>query len=140
MLHTPFLYKRVHKLHHTYTQAIGISAEYAHPLEFIIGNMLPLGIPCIILGKQMHYYTFIAIGTLRIIGTTLGHSGYDFPFEPSELLPCRATTRYHDYHHQGNINSNMGGGTIIMDFIFGLNDPYFDHLQRLYSKDGIKAD
>ena len=98
-LHTPFFYKHVHKWHHTYTMAIGLSAEYAHPIEFIFGNMIPLGIPCMILGHKMHYYTFMVIGTQRIISTTMGHSGYDLPWDPTEILPFRSTTRYHDYHH-----------------------------------------
>ena len=70
------MYKHVHKVHHTYVQSIGLCAEYAHPIEFIFGNMLPMAVPLMILGKKMHYFTFMAIGTEKIIGTTMDHSGY----------------------------------------------------------------
>lgn len=99
MLHTKYLYKHIHKLHHTYTQSVGICAEYAHPIEFIFGNVLPLGIPCMMLGRRMHWFTFMAIGTQRIIGTTIGHCGYNIPCDPSEMFPFRTNVTYHDYHH-----------------------------------------
>jgi sterol desaturase/sphingolipid hydroxylase (fatty acid hydroxylase superfamily) len=131
LLHTPFFYKHVHKLHHTYTQAIGPSAEYAHPFEYILGNVLPFAVPCLLLGHSMHYFTYMAVGTELIIGTTHNHSGYDFPCFASELFPLRTTTRYHDYHHKGNVNGNFCGGTIIYDMIFGYSDQYFRNFDRL---------
>lgn len=35
-------YKSVHKIHHKWTAPIGIAAEYAHPFEFLIGNIVPV--------------------------------------------------------------------------------------------------
>lgn len=35
-LHWGPLYKRIHKLHHTYSAPFGLAAEYAHPLEILI--------------------------------------------------------------------------------------------------------
>ena len=131
LLHTPFWYKHVHKLHHQYNQSVSICAEYAHPIEFIFSNMLPLGVPCMMLGRNLHFYTFLTIGTLKIIGTSVGHSGYEFHNDALELYPFRASSRYHDYHHEGNINGNFGGGTIIYDWIFGYNKQYFQHIDKL---------
>lgn len=38
ILHSPLLYKWIHKQHHEFTSPIGISALYAHPLEYILGK------------------------------------------------------------------------------------------------------
>lgn len=62
LLHSKLLYKRIHKLHHTYTMPIGICAEYAHPIEFIFGNSIPFGVPFMLLDRRVHFFTFIAIG------------------------------------------------------------------------------
>jgi hypothetical protein len=63
-----------------YPQPYSIIAAHAHPLEFIFGNLLPLGFPSYFLGSNMHIFTFLAIGTTRMIDTSVGHSGYDVDF------------------------------------------------------------
>ena len=40
--HVPALYKRVHKKHHKFTAPIAPSAEYAHPIEHLLANVLPI--------------------------------------------------------------------------------------------------
>ena len=41
LLHTPFFYKRIHKIHHEFNNTISIAAVYAHPLEYLLGNSVP---------------------------------------------------------------------------------------------------
>ena len=57
-LHTPFLYKHLHKKHHEFNVTIGIAAEYAHPLEFIFSNIVPTGLGAAILGSRCHIITW----------------------------------------------------------------------------------
>ena len=135
ILHQPYFYKKIHKVHHTYTQAVGISATYTHPLEYALGNMLPAGIPPMILGSRMHIYTFFVWVILRIIATTNGHSGYDFPWIPWDIMPLRGTPSYHDYHHSGgDFCGNFSGQSTVMDTIWGTNKKFFKEYKEKMRK------
>jgi sterol desaturase/sphingolipid hydroxylase (fatty acid hydroxylase superfamily) len=138
LFHQPFFYKHIHKVHHTYTQAVGISGTYTHPVEFIIGNMLPVGLPAILLGQRMHMVTFMLWTGLRIFSTTNNHCGYDFPWIPYELLPFKGTPSYHDFHHSGGaFSGNYSGQTNVLDSIWGTNTTY---LRQYLNKERAKYD
>jgi sterol desaturase/sphingolipid hydroxylase (fatty acid hydroxylase superfamily) len=86
IFHIPKFYK-YHKIHHQLTSPIGFSAIYAHPLEFVFGNILPVGLPLILLSTPnilAYIWTF-----LSIIETILkAHGGYT------------NFSEYHDIHHK----------------------------------------
>ncbi|CEQ42350.1 SPOSA6832_04162 [Sporobolomyces salmonicolor] len=120
LFHTKYLYKHIHKVHHTYSAPFGLAAEYAHPLETLIlgaGTVLaPLGF-CYLSAGKMHiltmvrrtafarclavprlnpFYIWIA---LRLFQAIDSHSGYDFPVSLRHFLPIWAGAEHHDYHH-----------------------------------------
>ena len=54
VLHKPWIYPYIHKLHHEHKSTVAIATNHAHPLEFIFGNVLPAALGSIILGKRIH--------------------------------------------------------------------------------------
>eukprot|EP00347_Sterkiella_histriomuscorum_P015948 403355075 len=128
-LHKPYFYKRIHKIHHQYNQTVGFSAEYAHPFEFLFGNVVPFIIPCLILGSRLHYFTYFIWGSFRIANTVYVHSGYDFPWVPNDICIFYGNSTYHDYHHSHNVG-NFGGMITLWDTIIGTNGSFFKYIEE----------
>lgn len=94
--HSRFLYSRIHKFHHKYTAPISYSSQYAHPIEHIIANMLPIALPSMILHTHIIVqWLFIAIESAE---TATVHSGYNF---------FGGMATFHDAHHE-RFNFNFG--------------------------------
>tara|TARA_R100001163_G_C5054758_1_gene191287 strand:+ start:639 stop:1460 length:822 start_codon:yes stop_codon:yes gene_type:complete len=96
MLHRPWWYKRVHKIHHEWRAPVAVRALYSHPFEHFAGNVLPvIVIPCL-LGMNIYLiYLWITIGT---INSLVAHSGFK-----------SITADSHDEHHK-YFNCNYGLG------------------------------
>lgn len=89
LFHTSFLYKKIHKIHHELKSPIPISAIYAHPLEHVIVNVMPIMLGPFIFGSH------VAISALWFMvvnfNTVVSHSGYK--------IYCLDGTD-HDNHHK----------------------------------------
>jgi fatty acid hydroxylase domain-containing protein 2 len=110
LLHWGPLYRHVHKLHHDYRAPTAIASEYAHPVEFLLSNILPgaLG-PALLRSHLLVQYTWVAVG---IVITLAHHSGYRLPGLVGVLAPD-----FHDYHHM-TFTGNYG--TLgLMDWLLG---------------------
>lgn len=126
LLHTPWLYKKIHKKHHEPNGTFGWIASYAHPIEFIFGDLLPASVGLIILGSRCHAITSYMWTIIRVTESTDGHSGYDFPWSPFRLLPMSASGSFHSYHHTHNVG-NYGSFFTFWDTLFGTNAKYLKH-------------
>jgi methylsterol monooxygenase/4-alpha-methyl-delta7-sterol-4alpha-methyl oxidase len=62
---------------------------HAHPIEYALGNILPSSFGVLMLGKRMHFSTYMAWGVVRTINSLDGHCGYDFTWVPCRLLPFK---------------------------------------------------
>ncbi|KAL2817270.1 fatty acid hydroxylase superfamily-domain-containing protein [Aspergillus cavernicola] len=106
LLHKPYFYTRIHKLHHRFTAPIALAAQYAHPIEQIFANALPISLPPQLLGS--HVFTFWAFLAYELFATATVHSGYDF---------FANKARMHDLHHE---KFNLNYGSIgICDWVHG---------------------
>lgn len=90
----------------------------------MFSNYYPSIAPCLLLGKRMHLFTVFIWGSLRILETHEGHSGYEFPWSFFRLMPFGCDATYHFFHHSKNVG-NYSSMTIIWDTIFDSNTEYF---------------
>lgn len=129
-VHLPIFYKRIHKKHHEYYNTLSLVCIYAHPIEFVFGNVFPALSSIWILKSNMHAVTESTWLMLRLFYTHDVHSGYDFPFSLFRAFPFHTTSVYHNYHHLKN-NGNYGSLTRTWDAIFGTNLPYLEEQKEL---------
>ena len=85
-------YRYIHKKHHEYKTSIGMTAEYAHPCEYLITNVVGVtqaaaAVGPIILGPSMRMVTFLTWLCYRIGDTVDQHGAYEFPWSPFSILP-----------------------------------------------------
>ena len=127
LLHHPKLYPYIHKVHHEFYDTICISSEYAHPIEYILGNLIPSGIGYMLFCGRAHHLSFLVFLSLRLIETVESHGGYDFPWAVTRIVPYNVSSKYHNYHHLKNIG-NYGSFFILWDSIYGTNSHYYEEL------------
>jgi sterol desaturase/sphingolipid hydroxylase (fatty acid hydroxylase superfamily) len=136
-LHWKPIYPYIHKIHHEHRNAVSIASEYAHPVEFIIGNVLPTNLGVVILGGKIHSFTTALWIIIRIVKTTHAHCGYKFPWALLTTLPGQTGSEFHNYHHAKFIG-NYSSFFIFWDYAMGTVHPgYLEYKMKL---DGKKND
>ena len=102
ILHSQYLYKKIHKIHHRWTSPAALSATYAHPFEHFFSNVAPIILAARFagLGKEAarFWHAFALFNTILF-----SHGGY--------------VSNLHDKHHT-DFNCNFGV-LGLLDYIFG---------------------
>jgi len=112
LMHTPWLYKRVHKIHHQYSAPFGLAAEYASPIEVMVLGLGTVGSPILwaALTGDLHILTMYLWIMCRLFQAIDAHSGYEFPWSLHHFFPVWAGAEHHDVHHErfiGNYSSSF---------------------------------
>lgn len=111
-LHRKWWMKRVHNVHHQYRTTHALAAEYAHPVEFAIGNFLTLAGGALLIGPHLiSMYLFTVLGLVTIL---VHHCGYALPWAP--------WAGHHDWHHYRF--REMFGTIGLLDRLFGTEPEY----------------
>eukprot|EP00672_Neobodo_designis_P002174 CAMPEP_0174856714 /NCGR_PEP_ID=MMETSP1114-20130205/36180_1 /TAXON_ID=312471 /ORGANISM="Neobodo designis, Strain CCAP 1951/1" /LENGTH=333 /DNA_ID=CAMNT_0016091519 /DNA_START=29 /DNA_END=1030 /DNA_ORIENTATION=- len=121
----PFLYKHVHKLHHTWVEPYAVSATAAHPFEQFLVNMHTVNLPCILLGAPWRWY--LLWFCLAMVNTCTSHSGFDLRF----IFGFDGNVA-HDRHH--HYQRSEFGTNFLCDRIFGTR------FQDVYTQDGRRRE
>ena len=106
-LHRKWWMRHVHRVHHEFRTTTALASEYAHPVEFVIGNFLALTVGAFVLAPHLvSMYLFATVSVLTIL---VHHSGYALPWA-SWAVP-------HDWHHYRM--SELFGTTGFLDNVLG---------------------
>lgn len=115
LMHRPWLYKRVHGLHHRIPAPWAVTGHYMHPVEYLATASLMILGPLLV---GAHVVTLYAWVIVRQWEAAEGHCGYDLPFSPSKLIPGSHGAAHHDFHHSKR-HGNYGGFLPLADRLFG---------------------
>ena len=114
-MHTRFLLKHVHGVHHRVMTPWAITGNYMHPLEYVLtGTLMFIG-PAVIGAHILVLWLWVII---RQWEAAEGHCGYDFPWTPTHWLPFSHGALHHDFHH-ARVRGNYAGFLPLWDRIFG---------------------
>ena len=100
LLHSKYLYRHVHRIHHLSTAPSPWAAYAFHPVEAVIQSLI---VPIIVLILPIHPVSIAVFLLIQIIRNVLGHSGFEiFPasFSRSALLRLFQSNTDHDLHHR----------------------------------------
>lgn len=114
-LHTPWLYRHVHAVHHRVTTPCAITGNYMHAAEFLATSTLVLLGPALLGAHVLTLWVWVAFRQLEAAD---GHSGYDVPWNPALLVPFYKGPAYHDFHHR-RFFGNYAGFFRYLDRLFG---------------------
>merc|ERR1712086_926156 len=92
LLHTPRMYRAIHCVHHQWYKPTSMAAFYAHPAEFMVGNLCGVIVGPLI--ASLVYKPCIN-GTLFVVWVLCCFTGTMFAHSGSPALGASA----HDRHH-----------------------------------------
>ncbi len=139
-LHTPWLFKHCHSIHHRVTNPSPFAAFAHHPGETLLEDCYFL---LLIMVVPMHPLAFGLVGGHAFILGVLGHMGFEFfprGFTRHRLFGLHNTSTHHNMHH-----SHQGGNYSLYfnwwDKLMGTNHlDYHRYFDAVTTRRGRRAD
>ncbi len=106
-MHHPWLFKKVHKVHHLSHNPSPWAAYSFHPIEATINTLF---LPAIFIILPVHLTAIIVVLIFMILRNVWGHLGYELlpkGFITNKLFNWNNSTTHHHLHHN-HPNSNFG--------------------------------
>mmetsp|Transcript_702 Transcript_702/g.2332 ORF Transcript_702/g.2332 Transcript_702/m.2332 type:complete len:281 (+) Transcript_702:75-917(+) len=136
-LHSPWMYKNVHYVHHEHTSPFALAASYAHPVEIILLGIPTFAGPMLI---SPHLFTLWVWLMMRQYEAIDIHSGYEFPWNLNAVVKFYAGTEHHDYHHY-IFSGNFASIFTWCDELYGTNLGYEAFKQKkMLRESGVHAE
>lgn len=134
LLHTPWLFRHAHAIHHRVTNPTAFATFAHHPIETFMGNayflLLAIFVP-------MHPLALGAVGAVIFGFGIVGHLGYEFyprGFVRHRLLGWYNTSTHHNMHHS-ETDCNYGLCFNYWDRLLGTNHPaYLDTFDAMKAR------
>lgn len=108
LFHYPWLYKKIHKMHHRYHQPTAWSAVAMHPLEFIMYQGYLAATPFLV---PIHAFPFLFVLLYSYYYGLCDHSG----IKMGAIWPWQPHSYFHDNHHK-HFHVNFGFNTYFFDW------------------------
>lgn len=130
-MHTRWLLRHVHGVHHRIYAPRAIAGHYMHPVEYGLTGLIVLAGPLLVGAHVLTIWLWVAF---RQWEAAEGHCGYDFPWSPTRWLPLSDGAVHHDFHH-AKVRGNFAGFLRWTDRAFGTLVPDYEaERERLRSK------
>lgn len=127
-VHSPKLYKYIHKVHHESIDTTPFTSYSFHPIEAAL-EIVPMGlVMAIAYFFPVHVLALLIWQILSIALNVLGHSGYElFPsyWNNYWFLKWKLPATHHNMHHE-KFNGNYGLYFIWLDRIMGTEFPDYE--------------
>lgn len=126
LLHHKSIYKYVHAQHHSFKVNVGVSSEYAHPLEHLFSNLVPVAGNMIMGTHIIVFWAWLIFRVGEIVDT---HSGYEFKWSPYGMFNFQGGADRHEFHHSHEHASKgscgcYGSFTMFWDWICNTDAQY----------------
>ena len=141
-LHTPWLFRHAHAIHHRMHNPTPFAAFAHHPVETFAEDFYFLVLVMLV---PMHPLAFGVMGAHAFILAVLGHSGYEFfphGFTRRRLLGLHNTSIHHNMHHShpgGNYSLYFNWWDRIMGTLRSDYSDYFDAVKMRQAAERASA-
>ncbi|KAL8876389.1 MAG: hypothetical protein Q9198_005408 [Flavoplaca austrocitrina] len=134
-----WLYKHVHSMHHDIYVPFAYGAFYNHPLETI--PIDGIGFPYCLAIAGLDNRQAALFGAIWTFKTVVDHCGYDFPYNPCNIV-CPNSVLFHDLHHQTwGMKYNFSVYGAFWDCVMGTSwNPYDSRAQAKYQRGKATAE